>query len=191
MGLVLLLERVIRNSRPNHWNFKNLRSSFGREFHPPQVQGPCWFSLLPQRLFCIYTCDARRMKQLLSRVEEEKSSWAPESDTKSLRTVNEPLVQAETSPTSLGVLTCAFILGIRAGRPHWNQRHQASAGLWSPSAAAVRQHGFCHSQVRRKGAPWVGKDERGGAGGCCHSQLSDMVSNTKDTGKCGDYNRTR
>lgn len=122
MGLVLLLERVIRNSRPNHWNFKNLRSSFGREFHPPQVQEPCWFSLPPQRLFCIYTCDARGMKQLLSRTEEEKSSWAPETDTKSLRTVNEPLIQAETSPTSLGVSTCAFIPGVRAGRPQWNQR---------------------------------------------------------------------
>lgn len=137
MGLVLLLERVIRNSRPNHWNFKNLRSSFGREFHPPQVQGPRWFSLPPQRLFCIYTCDARRMKQLLSRTEEEKSSWAPETDTKSLRTVNEPLIQAETSPTSLGVLTCAFIPG-------------------GKGCEATRFLSFTGAEKR---APWVGKEE--------------------------------
>lgn len=165
MGLVLLLERVIRNSRPNHWNFKNLRSSFGREFPPPQVQGPCWFSLPPQRPFCISTCDARRMKpttkQDRRREEEEKSSRGPETDTKSLSTVNEPLVQVETSPTSLGVLTCAFF----SGGEGW-KASLAPSVRWavvtvgcSCSCEATRQRPFLSFTGAEKRAPWVGKDE--------------------------------
>lgn len=74
----LLLKRVICNLCPNRWNLKNLRSSFSHEFPPPQVQKPCWFSLPPQRPFCIYTWDARRMKLITENGWKKRGAPEPQ-----------------------------------------------------------------------------------------------------------------